>query len=270
MSNLFDPRAQGDSWFRIGRFDVTSTLVVVGIGVLGMLVCLFVPSAGIGMYFDTTSILQGQLWRIVTWPLANFVSIWTLLTFLMLWYFGTMLESETGRDRMMRLYLEIWGALTVATFLVGLVLPGSTALIGLDQIQFIVLLLWIAEYPTRKFFFGIPAWGVGAFFVGLQVLMMLAAQNWGGLLAMLLGFVLVALAARRLGLLSAYPWLPGGRTRRTRVRPRPGRPSKQQQRKVSDEERMDQLLAKISAEGIHSLTKKERAELEQLRQRRRR
>ena len=37
---------------------------------------------------------------------------------------------------------------------------------------------------------------------------------------------------------------------------------------MSDSDRLDQLLEKISAEGIHSLSASERKELERLRQRR--
>lgn len=268
---MFGPRAQGDYWFRIGRVDFTSTLALVFLGVVGMVVCAVAPAVFAGSYFTAQGVLSGQVWRLFTWPFANGVSIWTLLTFLMLWFFGTALEFELGRDKMLRLYLEIWAALTVAALLVGLLLPGSTALAGLDQIEFLVLLLWIAEYPTRRFFFNIPAWVLGVFFVSLSVLQMLGTANWGGIIAMFLGFLLVGMAARRLGMLTAYPWLPGGRRPRpTRTAPRssPSAATRTHRRHVSDEQRLDELLAKISAEGLHSLTKRERAELEALRQRR--
>lgn len=274
MSGLFEPRSQGDVWFRVGKVDVTSTLLVVLLGAVGMIATLFSRSLAIGMVFEPTLVVQGELWRILTWPLANVVSLWSLITLLLLWYFGTMLEAGIGRNRMMRLFVEIWLALTVAAGLVAILLPGSTALAGLDQVQFVVLLLWIAEYPTRRFMFNIPAWGFGAFIVGLNVLTMISVRNWGGLLAMLLGFALVALAARRLGLLGRYDWLPGrARTTTTRRRSRrsaPSKPGRDERRQASDEERLDALLAKISAEGIHSLSKAERAELEKIRQRRRR
>ncbi len=270
---MFEPRARGDYWFRIGRFEFTSTMLVVLIGVVGMIASMAIGSL---MVFVPSKVLAGEVWRLFTWPLANAISIWTVLTFLMLWYFGTSIEAELGRGRMMRLYAEIWAALTMAAFLIGVLLPGSTALAGLDQAEFVILLLWIAEYPTRRFFFNIPAWALGVFFVALNALSMLAAGNFGGIIAMFLGFLLVALAARRLGLLSAYPWLPGGRSGRSQQRQRPASgskasgPTRQQRRHMSDEERMDDLLAKISAEGMGSLTKRERAELEQLRQRRQR
>lgn len=48
-------------------------------------------------------------------------------------------------------------------------LPGSTMLMGLSMIQLLIILLFIMEQPNRPFFFGIPAWIIGAILVGLQV-----------------------------------------------------------------------------------------------------
>ncbi|MGO1384971.1 MAG: DUF6576 domain-containing protein, partial [Arachnia sp.] len=85
----------------------------------------------------------------------------------------------------------------------------------------------------------------------------------------------VAIAAKRVGLLANASMIPGGNApRRTAAsssnRKKAQQPTRQEKRHVSDEDRMDALLGKISAEGIHSLSKSERAELEKLRQRRRR
>ena len=90
MSNLFEPRAQGDAWFRIGRLDVTSTMLVLFLAFAGLVVTLFAPAIGRALYFEPRLLLQAEVWRLFTWPLANFLSFWTLLTFLLLWYFGTL------------------------------------------------------------------------------------------------------------------------------------------------------------------------------------
>ncbi|HMR48345.1 MAG TPA: hypothetical protein PKE40_03190 [Arachnia sp.] len=275
MSSPFEPQAQGDYWFRIGRLHVTTTLLVVLAGVAGMLACTFSGALASALVFVPAQVFRGELWRIFTWPLADVASIWSLLTFLMLWYFGTMLERDLGRNQMMRLFVTIWGVLTVVTGIFGLFLPSGLA--GLGQIQFLILLLWIAEYPRARFLFNIPAWAFGAFLLALQVLQTLAAGAWGSLLSLAVSLLFVAIGARRVGLLSAYDWIPAS--------PRPPRgsgqaaspgftvssgPSRQERRRANDEERLDQLLAKISAEGLHSLSKRERRELEELRLRRRR
>ncbi|NLE97988.1 MAG: rhomboid family intramembrane serine protease [Propionibacterium sp.] len=276
MSGLFGSRAQGEAWFRIGRVQFTSTLLVVALGAVGMVLCAFMPSLAMALSFQPQAVLSGEVWRLVTWPLVNLISFWSLLNLVLLWYFGTMLESTLGRNRMLRFYLEMWGALTIATALVGFVLPMSTALWGLRDIQFLVLLIWIADNPTRRFILNIPAWALGAFLLGLQVLTMVATRQWGPLVTLVLALFFVAVAARRHGLLSSLTFIPGGGSggspskARAKAKAKPSaRAQRQQQRHMSDEDRIDQLLDKISAQGIHSLTKAERAELEKLRKRRR-
>ena len=57
-------------------------------------------------------------------------SIWSLLTFLMLWYFGSMLERDLGRNQTMRLYVTIWAVLTIVTGLFGVFLNAGLAGLG--------------------------------------------------------------------------------------------------------------------------------------------
>lgn len=278
MSSFFPTRDHsGDAWFRLGRVEVTSTTALVLVGAVTMLVCLFVPALYTLWAFTPDALFSGWLWTPFTWPLANSFGLWELLTLFMLWYFGNDLERMVGRRSMMWLYVGIWGALTVTSLVMGLVVAGS-GLAGLRLIQFVVLLVWIAEYPHRRFFFNIPAWVFGAVILALQVLPLLAAAQFGALLSLLVSLFLVAVVARRVGLLGEHGWIPGGRrTARPAAPPRapaaprmPRAAARETKRRASDEERMDDLLEKISAQGIHALTKAERAELEKLRQRRRR
>ncbi|MDO5534002.1 MAG: hypothetical protein Q4F65_05060 [Propionibacteriaceae bacterium] len=271
----------GDAWFRVGRLDVTTTVLVVLAGAVGLVLSAFVPALLAGGAFIPVEVLRGEVWRVVTWPLVSGVSLWSVLTLVLLWFFGRDLESQIGRRPMASLYVGLWATLTVVNFLVGLLLGGG-ALAGLDAIQFIILLLWIAENPRRPFFFGIPAWVVGAVLVAIQVLGYIANRSLAGLASLIITAFVAALLARRFGLLSDLSWLPGGRPRakaasghrRPSAAPRPAaRVSRSQQkaaqRQASDAERMDALLEKISAQGIHSLTPGERKELEALRERRR-
>lgn len=278
----------GEAWFRLGRFDVTSTVLLVLIGAIGVVVSAFAPVLVNGLLFEPRLVLQGQVWRAITWPFVDNISLWSILTLVLLWYFGRDLENQVGRRPMLSLYISLWAILTAVSFVVGLALGGG-ALAGLRSIQFIILLLWIAEYPKRPFFFGIPAWVVGAVLVALQVLSYIAARDGAGLVALVVTFVVVALVARRFGLLADLSWLPGRRGSGPRIPQGGGVPSsgssasrapaaprgtraeqRAAARKASDAERMDALLEKISEQGIHSLTPAERKELEALRERRRR
>lgn len=277
MSANFSSRPREDYWFNLGRIQMTSTLVVVLLGALSMVVSVFFPAPGLvaSLAFLPEAVFSGQVWRLFTWPLANGLGLWPILTLVMLWYFGRDLEATIGRNTMARFFLGIWVSLTVSASVIGVMLPGAY-LVGLNQVQFAVLLVWIAENPRRPFFFGIPAWVLGSVLLGVQVLQMIGAQAWGSLFVLLFGLFGVAVAARRVGLLSHVSFIPGARSPRTRSsrastsRQSHRPPSRHERRHTSDEDRMDALLAKISAEGIHSLSKGERAELEKLRQRRRR
>lgn len=274
----------GDAWFRLGKLDVTSTVLVVLIGAVGVVASAFAPVLYQVGRFVPAEVLQGQVWRAVTWPFVDGISLWSILTLVLLWYFGRDLENQVGRRPMMSLYIALWAILTVVAFVVGLAMGGG-AMAGLRSIQFIVLLLWIAEYPRRPFFFGIPAWVVGAVLVALQVLSYIAIRDLAGLASLVVTFFVAAVVARRFGLLSDLSWLPGRRGSAPRIRqgggvrapqaaaPRTPRAARAEQkaaaRQASDHERMDALLEKISEQGIHSLTPAERKELEALRERRR-
>ena len=248
-------------------------MAVVLLGAVGMIAWVFVPGALPWLVFTPQQVLTGEVWRLFTWPFADGISLWGFLTLALIWLFGRDLEAQIGRRKMAMLFIGMWLALTVATTLVGLLVSGS-AMAGLRTLQLALLLLWIAEWPTRRFFFSIPAWVFGLVILALQILPLIAYREWGALLGFLLGLILVAFAARRAGLLGHYSWLPGapraksgGRSHRASTQSRTAH--KQQQKRQSDDERIDQLLDKINASGIHSLTKSERSELEKLRQRRR-
>ncbi len=269
MSSYFHPSGAGDSWGRIGRIEITSTVAVVALGALGILASVVWPPLHQILAYAPDALLRGQAWRVITWPLADSISLWSVLNLVLLWYFGRYLEHDIGRNAMAWLYAGIWGSLTLATTAVRVL--GPTAIAGMQLVEFAVLLLWIAQYPSMRFLFNIPAWAFGAFILGLNVLSLLAARDMTSLLVLLLSLTLVAVFARSQGLLSQYAWIPG--SRRDSSSPRKSRRSKnvqrQQQRQRSAAERIDELLDKINAEGIHSLTKKERAELNKLRQQRR-
>ncbi len=276
MSAFFPSQSRDDYWFRLGRFQMTSTLVVVLIGLVGMLASVFSGGRTFALAYVPDAVFSGQVWRIFTWPLAPEGGnlLFVVLTLVMLWYFGREVEATIGRNEMAKLFVGIWVSLTFSALIIGVLLPGVW-LSGLNLVQFAVLLLFIAENPRRPFFFGIPAWVLGSVFLGIQVLGLISAGAWGSLFVLLFGLFGVAIAAKRVGLLANASIIPGGSrsggsaTRGSRKK-KPQQRTRHERRHVSDEDRMDTLLAKISAEGIHSLSKGERAELEKLRQRRRR
>lgn len=301
MTNYFHP--ERESWFTIGRVPVNTTLFIVAINAIGTVLSAFLTGLPSAMFLDGQLVASGELWRLVTWPWVDRVSLWTAITWFVFWYFGTYLEIRLGRSKMLRFYLFLGLTLTVIYAAVGLVIPPAP-LLGLSAAQFLVILIFIADNPRAPFFFGIPAWVLGVVFLSLEILQFVAARWWGGLLALVLSLVATVLVAQRFGLLTQTTWLPRlvpeanagrstsqprGTSTTTRSRSGSGRgtsgrakqesrvvsmssaPSKRRSansRATSDEDRMDELLDKISQGGLQSLSTKERDELERIRQRR--
>jgi hypothetical protein len=165
------------------------------------------------------------------------------------------------------------------------VLPFGIAhggLAGLQSLGILVLLVFIAEYPLRRFFFNIPGWVIGLIYIGITVIQYLGVRQWFELIAFLLSLVVAALMARAVGLLQEQTWLPN-----LAIRRRPRTPKKQRRRPTGptvvagpweqtvvpvsrDQAALDALLDKISASGMDSLSDREREQLMELRERLRR
>jgi hypothetical protein len=271
MSGLFGYRQHTDPWFRIGRLEVGTTMFVVLLSV-----AFIVPSVAIAnqgwvraTYYHPSLLADGQLWRLCTWPFAEGLSIWSALAVFMLWYFGTMLEGQIGRNAMARLLIGIWATSTITYSLAAYLLP-ATALYGVGTIEFMLVLIWIGEYPTARFVFNIPAWVFGAVILALSLLQPLGVGDYASPLALLLALVPVAIIARTTGLLSTHSWIPGApRTRKPKAPKVPRAEAKQAERRASDRQRLDELLDQINDQGIHSLTEGQRKELKKLSDRRR-
>ena len=292
-----------EPWFHIGTLEVTTSWLVVLLSVAALIVSAVVGSGSLDYGFrgtleynltaaKMTVVDDLRIWTLLTWPFAYWgVSLWDAIAIFLFWYFASDVErSVLGKKRFLWM-LAIWTVLLGAVF-VGLnALAGVDAeLSGLSMLEIMVLLLWIAEWPTRMFFFNIPAWVVGIVIVGIQVLSYLGTRNWTLLVTFLVGIVVCGFVARQFGMLADYPWIPrlGTPRRRTPKTPKgrkrdfdPGRPTvvsgpwspppaTPPPAPSRDEQRMDELLDKIHESGTASLTDAEQAELRELSERRRR
>jgi hypothetical protein len=266
MSSFFPARGSADPWFRLGRLEVGTTVAVAATVVMSWIAwVVFGDGLGAALGYYPAILGSGQVWRVFTWPWANSLGLWPVVNLFFFWYFGSELEAAIGRVKMAWLLVGVWASLTAAVSLVGLAFDGG--LFGISMIQFMVLLVWIAEYPTRRFFFAIPAWVFGVVLVALQIFVALGYRDFAPLLSLPLSLILVALVARRVGLLVAYPWIPGAPGRH---RPRPAasrRPDREQQRRTSDRARLDELLDRINETGLHGLSEAEKRELKKLSER---
>lgn len=280
-------RHGGDPWFRIGQLDVSTTVLVTLLCVVSMFVWAINTSALAPLVLIPDEVLRLQLWRLVTWPIPTEPTLWNVIMLAIFWYFGREVEGLLGRNRF-------------AWFLVILtVVPAIVATLvnlpqfGLRPIQFSVFLIFIAQYPTARFLFNIPAWALGAVFLGLEFLQLLSMRNTRGMLFTIVTLATAAVLARSYGLIPSLARyvptvpVPGSDTPRAPKRPKPQKApggSRKSGRTVVDgpwagaqatpaqpaaetrslQAELDDLLDKISANGIDSLTSDEKRRLNEL------
>lgn len=225
-------RGPSDPWFRVGSVDVSTTVAVTALCVLSLLVWAVEgdghPVLGrLALFPD--DVKSGQVWRLVTWPLANAPTggsvLWTVITIAIFWYFGSEVERLLGRVRFGVLLL----AMTVIPGLVGTLI--NTVQFGIRPVEFGVFLVFVAEYPFARFFFNIPAWVIGVVFLAIEVVQILAdPQSERHLLFLFVTLAVAGVTARSMGLLASLPWVPAvplgrfgpsGRRRPRRARPGP-------------------------------------------------
>lgn len=287
------PGARGPShpWFRVGTLDVTTSVLVVLLGVASMLVWAFEGREHevLGkLILLPDDVRDGQVWRVVTWPLVNDPSIWLVIMLAIFWYFGTQIEGLLGRNRFAVFLLTI----AIVPGILGALIDLPQA--GLRPIELAVFLLFVAEYPHLRFFFGIPGWVIGAVILGIDILQLLGDRNEKGILFLFVTLAAAALMARAMGLLANYPWIPAipigrlgdGTPRRQRRRrgrggvisgpwsssrggptgplPQPPISASEATAAKNDQRELDALLDKISETGMDGLTSAEKQRLNEL------
>lgn len=220
-------RGPSDPWFRIGTFDVTTTMVLVLCGVASMLTwALEGPRHRVflKLMLDPDE-LPLEFWRVATWPQANDLSngrgLWFVVMLAILWYFGTEIERLLGRNR----FALLLALIIVIPGIVGWLINLPQA--GLRPVELCVFLLFVAEYPNVRFMFGIPSWVMGAVILGVEVIQLLGDRNEKGIVFLFVALAVAALTARTMGLLSNFPWIPalpiGNQRSSGTRRPKPAR-----------------------------------------------
>src|SRR5699024_3046406 len=85
-------------WFRVGQIDVTTTVLITGLGVASMILYAISPEILYRGVFVPEAVRQGEIWRLVLWPLVNPpLDLWMIIGLLFFWYFGRFVEESMGR-----------------------------------------------------------------------------------------------------------------------------------------------------------------------------
>ncbi len=267
-------RGPGDPWFRIGTLEVTTTVLVVILGVVFMFLYAASPSSIKPLILYPDKVRQGQVWRIVSWPLYNPPDLWAAITLFFFWYIGRQVEEFMGRARFAWL-------LFLLALIPGLVAVGlSTPTASLGFVELSVFVVFCCEYPHARFFFGIPAWVLAVVFVGIQVLQLTGARAGASLIFLFAVLAVGMLTTKAFGHAAEVPWIPripigGPRPSGPRRASRPKRHKSSGPTVVSgpwvgavqqplEQREIDALLDKIAQSGLDSLTPHERRRLDEV------
>ena len=286
------PRRRGpdDGWFRVGTFDVGTTILVVALGVVSFFVYaidqtllgrLWLVPDRVVLYKGgpvEAGVRHGQIWRLVTWPLVNEPSLSAVIIMAIFWWFGRDLERAMGRVKFTSFVLVLTLVPAVIATVFALAFPtADRATAGLRFVELGVFVAFVARYPTARFFFGIPGWVIGVVFVGIDLLQFVGNRLWFSVVLELCSIGTALLVLRAMGFAEEAQWIPrlpvpvgrqGGRVPKPKRRRTEGGgtvvsgPWSGTVPDFVDQEEIDRLLDKVAATGLASLTKDERARLE--------
>lgn len=273
-----------DPWFRIGGYPVSTTAFVVGLGVISMIIWgiegrfgpLFRELVLVSEDYSLGSVVEGDVWRLVTWPIPNEPDIWTIILFAIFYMLGSQIESLLGRWRFAFFLIALTLVPAVIVTAVEAVSGINGYVAGLRMVEVGVLVAFAAQYAHARFWPGIPGWVIAVVIVGLDAIQALGNRNWFALIVLACTVAVALLGIRAFGYATNLAWIPklslasssgqsssGGREPRSRRRSRSRdhlRAVPMSDEKVSPE--IDALLDQVSSQGLDSLTRKQRKQLE--------
>lgn len=256
----------------VGGHSLFAAHLIVIVFVASLLITTLLMAVGgqgvlNALSFYSADVLNGQVWRIVTYGLVNPpTSLWFIVDMFMIVWFGRELEKFFGRRTFFTLYAGLY--LVTPLLFTALGLRWPLALSGAPG-ALALFTAFATLYPNVSFFFGILAKWLAAVVIGMHALIHLANNNWPHLLALAattgFAFAFVRYSQGRFTL----PELP------TLKRPSPppaltdsapvrAKPTSDHKAELMAE--VDALLDRIATDGIDSLTDKERARLDSARE----
>ena len=254
----------------VGRVPVYATTIIVALYVVSMVgVAIALASgaeAGLGkLTFNTESVLRGgELWRCLTYAFVNPPDPWFIISLVMLYIFGRDVEQHLGRKGFVRLYLGFL-LLGPSLLLAASLVSKQSLSISQSWANFAVFISFAALYPGAQLLFQITAKIFALVLLGISVLQLLAGRQWVEMMV-LLATAFLAYYAIRHGSALNLDFI-------SRLRPVSNRSKIPRLRVVKNPEDetvdphriIDPLLEKISRNGLSSLTRREREQLERAR-----
>ena len=263
-----------EPWFKIGGLDVGSSVFVAGVIAISMFITAAEGASrplSSRLIFDGDGVLDGEVWRLITWWIPNQPSIWRVLTIVYVAIIGSQLEGALGRARMALYfgYLTLVPAL-IATLLtaVGLSAGGYLTVTESSWLSLSLLFTFVAYLPGAQFFFGIPGWVLALVIAVIDLLQFTQNRLEGDILWYLLSAGAVLLLGKAFGLAELITWIPKVPLP-SKIRGDPaGRIAKPSRRPSAptlddplEEMEINAILDQVSEKGLHSLSRAQKRKL---------
>jgi hypothetical protein len=221
--------------------------------------------------FDSTrSILGGQIWQIVTYSFVDIPSFFTIIGLLFLYVSAVEIEKYIGKARFLTLYGVIILIPVVTLTVLGLLSSSPILYFGQTQVMIGLFIAFCTLYPGVQWGGFLTAKWVAIASLVLSSVVDLSSSAWVSLgqLWLISGFSFGYIRYLQRGgelpsfrlVLRRRPKLRVVQKPKSRPRPAVIEPAE------SGTVEMDQLLDKISKQGLNSLTAQERAALERARE----
>lgn len=214
-----------------------------------------------------------QVWRFITYQfLHSLFSWWHLIgNMIFLWIFGQFMERYWGSKRFLAFYLLSGVGGAVLFGLVSLIPEvANTApfipLVGASGSVFGLMVGAWMKYPKEELRFLLMPFGITVqllcgLYVFFNVLQLVAGSSGAGSATAHLGGALVGfLLIKRPGLLN---WADRLSVQAIQDGYNRGRHERKANKEQASQEEVDRILAKVSDQGLHSLTKREKKVLQQ-------
>jgi len=129
-------------WRRIP--PVTRALLVLVVA--GYLLTLAAPAVAVGLVLAPVAVLEGQVWRLLTYAFVNASIGAVLVDLLLLWQLGSEMEPRWGSRR----FGAFLAASTLLAGALGLIVGGGA---GLAPTVLALIFAWMLEAPSQSLLF---------------------------------------------------------------------------------------------------------------------
>ncbi len=250
--------------FWVGRVPVYLTTCLIGLYVAAAVGWTFATgsSRGAELVFSSAAVLNKfQVWRLVSYPFVQTLNIWFAIEMLCFFWFGREVERYLGRQAFATLYGILIGSMSMGLVLIGPWMPSFLA--GSSLVHLGVFVAFAMLYPSVELLFRVQArwFAIGA------VILAAVTDDRSGLVALACMLVALFFYLYSLGVSQAVAGMEVCKQAfwRKKTARRPTRNVRERGATRAASERVDEILEKISRDGLSSLTQQERDELQQAR-----